>query len=176
MLKARYTNVVGLLGLLTASAAQPAVNPSFEELDANGRPAGWAAVAWGAAGLVAEETCTVVTDPDAPEGRRVARIALSKPQFAAFGQRLAGLVPGQWYEASAMVRCEGLRGQGCHLNIEFWEHGQPVGKGEAGSPASPSPLSQWGQFPIFTGVTLSVTGRPQRDCPLRGASPRSLTV
>jgi hypothetical protein len=40
------------------------------------------------------------------------------------------------------------------------------GKGEA--VATPSPLSQWGQFPIFTGVTVSVTGRPLYDCPKRG--------
>jgi hypothetical protein len=30
---------------------------------------------------------------------------------------------------------------------------EAVGKGEVGT--SPSPLSQWGQFPIFTGVRLS---------------------
>jgi hypothetical protein len=40
----------------------------------------------------------------------------------------------------------------------------PEGKGQAY--ASPSPLSQWGQFPIFTGVRLSRTGRPPRDCPV----------
>ena len=43
---------------------------------------------------------------------------------------------------------------------------RPVGKGQA--VASPSPLSPWGHFPIFTGVCLSHTGRPPRPCPLRG--------
>ena len=43
---------------------------------------------------------------------------------------------------------------------------EPVGKGQVVT--SPSPLSPWGQFPIFTGVRISHTGRPQRYCPLRG--------
>ena len=43
-----------------------------------------------------------------------------------------------------------------------------VGKGVA--TATPSPLSQWGQFSIFTSMTLSVTGRPHIDCPFRGVS------
>nr|VFK42074.1 MAG: hypothetical protein BECKSD772F_GA0070984_111220 [Candidatus Kentron sp. SD]VFK47952.1 MAG: hypothetical protein BECKSD772E_GA0070983_110920 [Candidatus Kentron sp. SD] len=34
--------------------------------------------------------------------------------------------------------------------------------------ATPSPLSQWGQFPIFTGVRLSRTGRLPCDSPSRG--------
>lgn len=33
-----------------------------------------------------------------------------------------------------------------------------------GFPATASPLSQWGQFPIFTGVRLSRTGRPPMRC------------
>src|ERR1700724_1008105 len=40
-----------------------------------------------------------------------------------------------------------------------------VGKGEGHS--SPSPLSHEGQFPRFTGVPLSGTGRPRSDCPRR---------
>jgi hypothetical protein len=32
----------------------------------------------------------------------------------------------------------------------------------------PSPLSQGGRFPLFTGVPLSGTGRPHSQCPLRG--------
>ena len=47
-----------------------------------------------------------------------------------------------------------------------------VGKREA--VATPSPLSQWGQFPIFTGVCLSYTGRPPRQCPFRGVRTRTL--
>jgi hypothetical protein len=53
-----------------------------------------------------------------------------------------------------------------------------VGKGQVGT--SPSPLSPWGQCPIFTGVYISYTGRPQRYCPLRGVcsltSPCTLIV
>src|SRR5206468_12795595 len=33
----------------------------------------------------------------------------------------------------------------------------------------PPPWSQWGQFPTFTGVRPSRTGRPHRDCPFGGA-------
>ena len=42
-----------------------------------------------------------------------------------------------------------------------------VGKGEGHS--SPSPLSGWGQFPIFTGEPLSGTGRPHEHGPHEGA-------
>ncbi len=41
-----------------------------------------------------------------------------------------------------------------------------AGKGVAC--ATPSPLSQWGQFPIFTGVRLSRTGRSRGNRPRRG--------
>ena len=34
---------------------------------------------------------------------------------------------------------------------------------------SPSPLPQWGRFPIFTSVHLSRTGRSQFRCPLVGS-------
>ena len=48
-----------------------------------------------------------------------------------------------------------------------------VGKGEGHS--SPSPLSQEGQFPLFTGEPLSGTGRPHDACPLRGGYSVSYT-
>ena len=48
-----------------------------------------------------------------------------------------------------------------------------VGKGEGHS--SPSPLSQEGQFPPFTGEPLSGTGRPHDACPLRGGYSVSYT-
>ena len=44
-----------------------------------------------------------------------------------------------------------------------------MSKGEGHS--SPSPLSQEGQFPLFTGEPLSGTGRPHCDCPAGGAWP-----
>jgi hypothetical protein len=44
-----------------------------------------------------------------------------------------------------------------------------VGKGEAEG-ATPSPLSRWSQFSIFTGVRLSRSGRPQKQCPKGEAS------
>ena len=49
------------------------------------------------------------------------------------------------------------------------DRGRPgrLGKGEGHS--SPSPLSQWGQFPIFTGKSLSGTGRRRSCCPSGGA-------
>ena len=43
------------------------------------------------------------------------------------------------------------------------ESAAQVGKGEGHS--SPSPLSREGQFPRFTGVPLSGTGRLHSDCP-----------
>ncbi len=39
----------------------------------------------------------------------------------------------------------------------------PEGKGEAG--ASPSPLSRWGQFPIFTGVRVAHRATPNSVAP-----------
>ena len=48
---------------------------------------------------------------------------LDVPTCTAWAQELRGLEPGQWYEASVMVRCQNLDGQGCHLNIEYWYGG-----------------------------------------------------
>ena len=46
-----------------------------------------------------------------------------------------------------------------------------MGKGGGHSP--PSPLSHGGQFPRFTGVPLSGTGRRHDACPWRGGYPAS---
>ena len=41
-----------------------------------------------------------------------------------------------------------------------------AGKGEAGGkPATPSPLSQWGQFPTFTGVRVAHRATPAEVAP-----------
>jgi hypothetical protein len=53
-----------------------------------------------------------------------------------------------------------------HFRVKLGE--LQVGKGGGHSP--PSPLSHGGQFPRFTGVPLSGTGRPHDACPLRGGS------
>ncbi len=53
------------------------------------------------------------------------------------------------------------RGRKVYIRMEV------VGKGERYL-RTPSPLSQWGQFPIFTGVSVSDTGRPRRYSPLSG--------
>ena len=42
----------------------------------------------------------------------------------------------------------------------------PAGKGQA--LCLPSPLSQGGQFPLFTGVNVSLTGRSQSEYPKAG--------
>lgn len=46
-----------------------------------------------------------------------------------------------------------------------------------GIPASPSPSSRWGRFPIFTGVRVSHRATPTKVAPFRGitrrASPRA---
>ncbi|HQK93236.1 MAG TPA: hypothetical protein PLD23_07010 [Armatimonadota bacterium] len=102
------------------AAPTPLANASFEELDAGGGPVGWRAAAWGRDGADLARLCGVAEQDDAPSGERVARMDLDAPTCTAWAQELKGLEPGQWYEASAMVRCQDLEGQGCHLNIEYW--------------------------------------------------------
>jgi hypothetical protein len=101
--------------------AQPVIqNPSFEELDDAGAPAGWGRLVWGVTGVDAASVCQIVEAPDAPGGRRVARMKPDRAMYAAWCQGLKDLQPGQWYEVSGMVRAQDLSGQGCHINVEFW--------------------------------------------------------
>lgn len=105
---------------MAASAAPEVRNGSFEKLTKEGRPEVWGTAAWGREGLDAKEVCTVVEMPDAPAGRCVAQIVPKGAHYCSWVQGLVGLEPGQWYEVSAMVRCEDLQGQGCFLNLEYW--------------------------------------------------------
>jgi hypothetical protein len=50
----------------------------------------------------------------------------------------------------------------------FWLRRTPVQWVKEWHRATPSPLSQWGQFPIFTGMRLSRSGRPHPRCRVRG--------
>lgn len=114
---------VSLLALLIAheAVAQPIVqNPSFEHVDEAGASSGWLRVVWGVEGVDPASVCQAVELPGAPDGRRVGRIHTDRAIYCAWAQGLRGFEPGQWYEASAMVRCEDLRGHGCQLNVEFW--------------------------------------------------------
>lgn len=116
---------LALLALLALSAAaaqpQPLVrNGSFEELDQDGAPAGWSRVVWGVDGVDGAAICTTPEVGDAPDGRRIARTKADRALYSAWAQELEGLEPGRWYEVSAMVRSQDLKGQGCHLNLEFW--------------------------------------------------------
>ena len=44
-------------------------------------------------------------------------------------------MPGQWYELTAMIRCEQLDGQGCFVAVEYWKKGpSDGGKGCINSP------------------------------------------
>lgn len=124
----RFVSTIALLSAASWACAQPAIqNPSFEELDAKGAPKGWGCVVWGVQGVEASSVGQVVEVSGTPDGRRAGRLATDRALYAAWAQGLKGLKPGQWYEVSAMVRCEDLRGQGCHLNVEFWRGGISYG-------------------------------------------------
>jgi hypothetical protein len=108
------------VGVASSSAmAEPIiVNPSFEKVNAQGVPSGWAA--WNNAGKEIAKSCTTVERADAPSGKRVAQLAPTSPQITMFSQTLTMLVPGRWYEVSAAIRCEGVVGQGSRLGVEYW--------------------------------------------------------
>lgn len=109
-----------ILTCLTSAMAEPVIlNPSFEDVGKDGRPLHW--TAWNNIGADAATVCTVVERADAPSGKRVAQLAPTSPQIAIFSQNLRGLVPGQWYEVSGMIRCENMVGHGCRLGVEYWQ-------------------------------------------------------
>ena len=113
---------------LSHCTAQPVIkNPSFEEVDEAGAPVGWNAVLWGRDDIDREATVAVVELEGAPDGKRVARTSPGVPVYSAWAQGLDGMQPGQWYELSGMVRCEELKGQGCHINVEYWRDGNGFG-------------------------------------------------
>ncbi|NLX05098.1 MAG: hypothetical protein GXY33_08140 [Phycisphaerae bacterium] len=103
---------------LSAAAEPVIVNPSFEQVAENGQPLGWKA--WSTLGDEAAKGCTTVEVGDAPDGKRVGQLAPAAPQIAILSQNLQGLVPGQWYEVSGMIRCNGAVGHGCRLAVEYW--------------------------------------------------------
>lgn len=88
----------------------------------------WMAIAWGA-DKATTKACKIVAVPDAPSGKRVARIHNEINQITVFAQSLdmKQLVPGRWYEVSAKIKCEDLTGQGAFLNVEYWVKGYSCG-------------------------------------------------
>lgn len=94
-------------------------NASFEESGANGFPAYW--TKWNNVGVDTSKTCSAVQRADAPNGKIVAQLSPTSPQITIISQNLQKLVPGQWYEVSAMMRCENALGHGCRLSVEYWQ-------------------------------------------------------
>ncbi len=111
-----------LMFMMAASiSADPAIlNPSFEDVDKAGRPLHWKI--WNNVDKDIDKACAIVESADAPNGKRVAQLAPTSPQITIFSQNLEGLIPGQWYEVSGMIRCKNLAGNGARLGIEYW-HG-----------------------------------------------------
>jgi len=134
-----------ILWVVTSLHAQPIIcNPSFEQANftkqvgteellndpqlAEQLEKQWRTAIWG----VAEPdltACTFVPVPNAPEGKQVGQIYHKNNQISTFAQHILSseLVPGQWYEVSCQLQCEDFIGQGCFLNIEFWDHGMGCG-------------------------------------------------
>lgn len=121
----RLVLAVVVVGTLTAlpglAGAQSIENPSFEKVDEREMPEGWGVAAWGADAL---DPQTIVSAPEqsgAPDGVRAGQLTTTRRHFATMVQALEGLVPGQWYELSAMVKCEQLDGHGCFVAVEYWK-------------------------------------------------------
>jgi hypothetical protein len=86
----------------------------------------WSRIAWGCPEATAK-ACSIVKVPDAPSGRNVAQIDAKINQISCFAYSLTGLTPGQWYEVSAMIKCENTVGQGTFLQVEYWIKGYGSG-------------------------------------------------
>jgi hypothetical protein len=129
---------------LSAAPAEPAIaNASFEEDTALLRnirseeitkdpkalalvEGKWSRLAWGCDGAT-DTACSFVEMPDAPSGKRVAQIDARLNQISCFAYSLSGLTPGQWYELSAMLRCQDTVGQGTFIQVEYWRQGNSSG-------------------------------------------------
>ena len=57
----------------------------------------------------------------------MAQIDAKINQISCFAYTLTGLTPGQWYEVSAMLRCEKTVGQGTFIQVEYWSKGYASG-------------------------------------------------
>ena len=88
----------------------------------------WRAVAWGVPEATTDAS-SIVADPSAPDGKQVVEVHHQINQISAVVMQLdtKQLVPGRWYRADGKIRTEGLRGQGCHLNLEYWIGGNGSG-------------------------------------------------
>lgn len=143
MYRLRHAALLVLVCLSSAFAEPAIVNGSFEDDAALGPPARteeiskdaqalaqaagtWRRIAWGCENAT-DSACSVVEMPDAPAGRRAAQIDARINQISCFAYDLSGLTPGQWYEVSAMLRCENAVGQGTFIQIEYWQKGYSSG-------------------------------------------------
>ena len=86
----------------------------------------WSKIAWGCDGAT-DTACSFVEMPGAPFGKQVAQIDAKLNQISCFAYTLTGLTPGQWYEVSAMLRCENTGGQGTFIQVEYWSKGYASG-------------------------------------------------
>jgi hypothetical protein len=86
----------------------------------------WSRLAWGVSNAT-KDACSIVKVADAPSGKAVAQIDAKINQISAFAYSLTGLTPGQWYEVSAMIKCENTVGQGTFIQAEYWIKGYASG-------------------------------------------------
>jgi hypothetical protein len=86
----------------------------------------WSKIAWGCPNAT-DTACSFVEMKDAPSGKRVAQIDAKINQISCFAYTPTGLTPGQWYEVSAMLRCEKTVGQGTFIQVEYWHKGNGSG-------------------------------------------------
>jgi hypothetical protein len=143
MLNAKLIGCLSLLAFSSVLAEPVIANASFEEDPAplqNVKPeeitknpkalalveGKWCRLAWGCPNAT-DTACSFVELKNAPAGKRVAQIDAKINQISCFAYTLTGLTPGQWYEVSAMLRCEKTVGQGTFIQVEYWSKGYASG-------------------------------------------------
>jgi len=111
-----------LCNALTAKQNPCLTNTSFEKYNSKDDLPGWRKALWGRDGL-SPTIWSGVTRSDSPSGKRSAQVEITgAPHFAALAQEISTLTPGQWYEASVMLRTENIQGHGVFLAVEYWKN------------------------------------------------------
>ena len=82
---------------------------------------GWGAGAWGAASTRRGRHLECAEQSGLPSGKRAWQATTTRRHFSCLAQNLKELVPGRWYEVTAMIRCDQLDGHGCFLAVEYWK-------------------------------------------------------
>ncbi len=123
--------IFALLSLVSTGAFVKAeelvYNQSFEQVNAQGMPEGWMPMAFSNPKADAGKSCSLVEVTDAPGGSKAVRLNPDISQISLFVQLVKDLKPGQWYEASAYIKCQNLKGHGASLMVEFWKGTNPYG-------------------------------------------------